>query len=392
MKKFPILISLILIFSSCEIFVTPNSVGSIKETDIWVSAYFGAWNHHAPPGGNWGNLPTEEIDWDAFTHLFYFALTVDQNGNLAPIKEYETFSPSRIKSIVSAAHSHNTPVLFSVGGWGNYSGFSEAIKSDSREHFIRSIIMVMEKWGFDGVDIDMEPIKPHDEENYKAFITELHSQLQKRRTPLGLTPYLTTATNWSPNIFAELHTKFDQINLMTYDFSGAWEGWVSWHNSPVYSGGKTFLDSDRPLPSANSEVEKFLKAGVPKEKLGIGIDFYGYVWSGFVTGPLQNWTIPPTVQSNVPYHQIMKEYFEKENYQWDAEAKAAYLSKDHLIPLYKQFISYDDEKSIEAKINYVREKNIGGVIIWDLSGGYQKEAPKGKKDLLLQKVKKELHR
>ena len=40
-----------------------------------------------------------------------------------------------------------------------------------------------------------------------------------------------------------------------------------------------------------------------------------------------------------------------------------------------------------AKAAYVRSKGIGGMIIWELGGGYQAGAPEGKRDALLKAVK-----
>lgn len=393
MKKFTAYsIFTVLFITSCGLLTSSNDhPAKFKpDADMWVGAYLGAWNHYAPPGGNWGHLPTEEIDFDAFTHLFYFSLFANPDGTLAPIEMYHTFSPDRINAITSAAHEHHTPVLFSVGGWGNYEDFSSAIRPENRKRFINNLVSVLKDWGFDGIDVDMEPIKTGDEENYKAFIKELYRQMHKIETPLGYKPMLTAATNWKPELFAELHEYFDQINLMTYDYSGPWRGWVSWHNAPVYDGGFVFESTGRPLPSADGEVDKFVAKGVPKEKLGIGIDFYGYVWNGFVTAPLQNWLSPPTVTPNVPYWKIMEQYNEEGNYNWDDAAHAAYLSVNGEDLLEHKFISYDNEQSVRSKIEYVRQKQIGGTIIWEISGAHLKDEPPGNKDPLLQSVKREV--
>lgn len=359
---------------------------SAPSADIWVSAYMASYNHYAPPGGNWGNLPTDEIDWDAFTHLFYFSLKARADGTLSTIKAYENMNPDRINAIVSAAHNAGKPVLFTVGGWGNHHGFSNAISPAVRPVFISNIVAVLKTWGFDGVDLDMEPINGSDTENYKAFIRELHAALQNVTTPLGSKPLVTAATAWRPDVFSDLQDYFDQINLMTYDFSGAWQGWVSWHNSPVYDGGLTFSNG-KPVPSIEGKINEFISAGVPKEKLGIGIDFYGYVWNGYVTDPGQSWTTAPQVEDNIPYYEIINTYYTADNYRWDGNAEAAYLKMDNSDPAKKKFVSYDDEKSIRSKINYTRQKGIGGVIIWELSGGYFKDKPAGQRDPLLQAVK-----
>lgn len=374
-----------------------NPVAAQSDTenkDLWVGAYLASWEHFAPPTGNWGRLPTNEIDWDAFTHLYYFALNAQEDGSLNKIEPYENMGPDRIKQIVSAAHQHNTPVLFSVGGWGNYEGFSKALKPDVRSAFVNNLISVLKEWKFDGIDLDMEPIRNEDVENYKAFVRELHAGLQELETPMSSTPLLVAATDWQPEMFAELQDYFDQINLMTYDFSGAWSGWVSWHNSPVYSGDKTFPGSNKPLPSVDHKVREFLDAGIDRSKLGIGIDFYGYVWqggdgtdTGGVTRPNQRWTTAPRVTDNVPYHRIMQEYYREEYFRWDEEAQAAYLSIEQAGPSGSIFVSYEEEKAIEEKIRYAYENQLGGVFIWELSGGYQKEKPAGTRDLLLRAVK-----
>lgn len=359
----------------------PDKSGS----DFWVTAYLASWNHFAPPGGNWGNLPTDAIDWDAITHLNYFALNVKENGSLSTIKDYENMSPDRINAVVKAAHQAGVPVLITIGGWGNYEGFSNAITPQVRSRFIEKLVQTLRTWKFDGIDLDMEPIEDSDVRNYTAFINALYNRLQNVATPLLDQPLLTVATDWQPEMFAEIQDKIDQINLMTYDFSGPWGGWVTWHNAALYSAEKTFPGRNKLLPSAHNEIQEFIQAGVSSKKLGLGIDFYGYIWKG-VSEPGEGWTFrAPEVEDNVPYHIIMDKYFQPNFYHWDTEAQAAYLSIER--PNEKLFITYDNEKTIDAKVEYARNQNLGGVIIWELSGGFRENQPPGERDQLLQKVK-----
>lgn len=373
---------------------TSNNGNASTSSDMWVSAYLASYNHYVEPTGNWGNLPTDGIDWDSFTHLFYFSLNAKADGTLSTIAAYQNMSPDRINAIVSAAHKHNKPVIITIGGWGNHDGFSQAISSVNRTVFITNLVALIKTWGFDGIDLDMEPIQSADVANYKAFVKALRTALDKVATPLGNKPLLTAATAWQPGVFAELQNSFDQINLMTYDYSGAWQGWVSWHNSALQSGGLNFPNNTKPLPSIEGTVKQFTSAGVPKSKLGIGIDFYGYVWSGGsgtstggITAPDQSWTTAPTVKDNVSYHEIMSKYNSSATSHWDSKAKAAYLSIDNTGSANDKFISYDNEQTIKEKINYIRQHQLGGTIIWELSGGYRKNQPAGSRDKLLQTVK-----
>lgn len=48
---------------------------------------------------------------------------------------------------------------------------------------------------------------------------------------------------------------------------------------------------------------------------------------------------------------------------WDQTALVPYLYNQNT----RQFISYDDEESINLKVNYALQRELGGVMIWELS-------------------------
>jgi hypothetical protein len=138
-------------------------------------------------------------------------------------------------------------------------------------------------------------------------------------------------------------------------------------------------------------VEDFLSAGVQPNKLGIGIEFYGAVWSGGsgtttggVTEPGQSWIKAPSVEM-APYYEIMDEYYQPQYYTWDLAAQAAYLSIDNYRDRDDRFISYDDDTSCYEKVAYVRSKGIGGITVFELGGGWRPSEPVP--DVLLQSIK-----
>ena len=55
-----------------------------------------------------------------------------------------------------------------------------------------------------------------------------------------------------------------------------------------------------------------------------------------------------------------------------------------------QFVSYANEITADRMGRYVRERGLGGMMVWDLAAGYRAELPEGRRDLLLQAVKKAL--
>jgi len=369
----------------CIIFSAVTGNAQIESGNMWVSAYYAGWMQGC---GYEGHLSAEQIDFGAVTHIIHFSLLPNPDGSLDSSINCITEENSR--NLVNATHAAGKKVLISVGCWATESDFLLATNSSNRTKFIRNIVNFMTARGYDGIDIDWEPLSSSSSDQYIAFITELRNALNNV-TPR---PLLTAAVLWEPEIIASIQDKLDQINIMTYELSGPWPGWITWHNSPLYDAGYWFKSTGETVPSVDGLVEDFISAGIQPAKLGIGIEFYGVVWSGGsgtptggVTAPGQSWTTPPSVQV-IPYYQIMDRYYQPSLYRWDSGAQVPYLSINNTGSSNDKFISYDDEMSCFEKIQYIKQKAIGGIMIFELGGGWRPSAPIP--DPLLQTVKKAL--
>ncbi|MBA4149400.1 MAG: glycoside hydrolase family 18 protein [Verrucomicrobia bacterium] len=345
--------------------------------DLWNTGYY--------PGYRQNTMPASVVDFSALTHVIHFALIPNSDGTLN--SSLNVVSAPNSSDLISKAHAAGKPVLISVGGAG--SSFPAATSSQNVGKFTTNIVNFMVSRGYDGVDIDWEPILASETNQFATFITMLRAQLDT----IAPRPLLTTAVAWQPQVFATLQDKFDQINIMTYDMSGTWPGWVTWHNAPLFDGGYNFPSTGKPVPSTETMVNNFINAGVQPEKLGIGIAFYGKVWSGGAgttnggaTDPRQSWSTAPIVTS-ASFNAIMTTYYQTNRYHWDTNAQAAYLSIDNAGSADDKFISYDDERSCQTKVSYARNRRLGGVMIWELGQGYRSGEPAGKREPLLQAIK-----
>ncbi len=350
----------------------------------WVTAYYAGWMQ----GNKWSHhLLPSEIDFGAVTHIIHFSVNPNADGTLNT--EGNGLTEENSADLVGAAHAAGKKVLLCVGGWNSSNGFTAATREGTRDQFIRNLLALVRTRKYDGLDIDWEPMEHGQHAQYEAFMRQLRLNMKAMSSDL----LLTVACNSGAFLFGRIHPLLDQINVMTYDYSGAWPGWFTWHNAAIYDGGARFPSNGGRPPSIDSHIQEFIEAGVPRAKLGIGIDFYGYVWNGGsgtptggVTGPRQTWASAPWVKDNVAYHTIMSSFYDPQAYRWDSLAQAAYLSLDRAASADDKFISYDDETSCRRKIEYVRSQQLGGVIIWELGGGWD---PKGSpRDRLLQAVKK----
>jgi GH18 family chitinase len=354
-------------------------------SSLWSAAYYAAWMQ--------GYLPPSSIDFKAITDVIHFAVIPNEDGTLD--SETNEMTAERSSDLVLKAHAAGVPAVVSVGGADSAAGFRGATSASRRSTFVSNIVAFVKSRGYDGVDIDWEPLEASDASQYTALVEELSSVLD----PISPRPLLTVAVATQPDLIASLQGRFDQIHVMTYSLSGPWRGRVTWFDAPLYDGGYRFPNTNALAPSADRMLNRFLAAGVETTKLGIGIDFYGTVWrggsgtsTGGVTAPRQSWNRAP-VAYEIPYYSIMDNYSQlPSEYHWDEATQAAYFSVASPSAATDKFISYDDATACRKKVEYAKEKGLGGVVIWELGGGYRANQPSGQQDPLLQAVNQALRR
>jgi len=356
--------------------------------DLWTTGYY--------PGYEQGSMTASNIDFTALTHIIHFSVIPNSNGTLNSSANSVTVANST--DIVTRAHAAGKPVLICVGGASSESNFLPATSNATLAVFVSNLTNFMAARGYDGVDLDWEPLTAADTGQFTNLVNSLRSALNN----FPQHKLLTVAAGAYPNygdpptveytMFATLQNQFDQINIMTYDLSGPYEGWVTWFNSPIYDGGYRFPSTGGLVPSVDGAVGNFITNGVLPAKLGIGIAFYGDIWqggggtsTGGVTEPRQSWTNAPTV-TPFSYTTIMSGYYQSNLCHWDTSAQAAYLSISNASPANDMFISYDDQRTCQSKVSYARNQGLGGVMIWELAQDHQAGQP----DPLLQALKQAL--
>lgn len=362
-----------------------NSSNSSSST-YWITAYYAGYSQGSGGGGNnAGYLPAEDVNYTNLTNVIQFSVKPDSNGSL-------NWASNSLNSVnrnatVTDGHNGGSKVLFSVGGWNTEPQFLAATNSTNLNTFVNNIVSFMQSNNYDGVDIDWETLSASSATNYENFITALRTKMNQ--TAPG--SILTIAAQWEPSIIDTVKGDINEINLMTYDMSGAYSGWVTWHDSPIYTGGCTF-PSGSAVPSINATVATWEAAGIPASKLGVGTNLYGYVWSGgsgTTTGgasmPCQNWTQAPSLQKDVAYYKLMNTYA-GDPATWDNGAQVPYISINKPGNASDKFISYSDTYSEYNKAKFVKDKGLGGIMLFELGGSYLNDSS-GQKEPLLQAVK-----
>ena len=332
----------------------------------WVTAYYGAWELG---NGSNGYLPVSDVDFSAFTDVIDFALVPNADGTIDTSTNGITSEGT--EKLIRAAHSASAKVLICVGGAGSGTDFERATDTGHLSEFVRNLIDFVRVNKFDGIDIDWEPINAQDYYPFTALARALHDSLKAISKADFLT---TTCSPGNKKIMSLDQNYFEQVNIMTYEMSFPTGGWVVWFNSPVYDGGLKFPGLKTHLPSIKAVVDNFEKAGVAPDKIGIGAELGGTVWTG-VTEPDESLFSLNSVMYDVPLYShdstgIMQHYYKPYYYHWDSLAQVGYLSIPQQRGKPACFVSYDDSASIEAKARFIRKEGLGGIIIYELGMGY----------------------
>ncbi len=284
-------------------------------------------------------------------------------------------------------------ILISIGGWTGSGYFSDAVATPaSRQEFADAIIQrfilgnlpkVNGAGGggaaagvFDGVDIDWEyPISggntgnhhnPTDAENLTAFYALLRAKLDAINPKLLLTAAVPAGETTLRNYQIVKDQKYlDWYNLMTYDFTGAWDPRTGHHANLLSS-------PESPTRNSFDRAVHFMldTLGVEPGKIVPGVAFYGRGWQDVAAtdgGLRQAAGGGASGEFGVGinnYSQLSLLTHQGYEYHWDPAAMAPWLYDRDL----KIFWSLDDAKSIALKFHYVLAYNLGGIMCWDITG------------------------
>ncbi|WP_349985020.1 glycosyl hydrolase family 18 protein [Stenotrophomonas sp. WHRI 8082] len=279
--------------------------------------------------------------------------------------------------------------LISLGGWTWSRGFSSAARPENRQAFVASCIdayirgnlPVTDGAGgagaalgvFDGIDIDWEyPVAcgiacgtPEDNANFTALLAEFRRQLDAVRPGLLLTVAVGAGIDkirvTNP---AAYHPYLDYINVMTYDFHGAWDPRTN-HHSALFNAAADPSTGDQLQYNSNDAIEAFLARGVPASKLNLGIGFYGRGWNGVGGGnngmyQTASGAAAGTYEAGIEDWKVLK------NLGWptytDTATGATWAYNGSTL------WSYDTPANVTRKMTYVKAQGLGGAFFWEFSG------------------------
>ena len=250
------------------------------------------------------------IDWNAVTHVNYFSLTAGTDGSLSTAN----INTAHLQTLVNTAHAHGDTVSITVGP----QSFSTIAQSTTAtNNFVNNLVQFCDTYDLDGIDMDWEPSPTGSNiTRYGTLIDALHAQTSAHE--LLLTAAVNPINKEMPLAATE---KMSWLNVMCYDFAP---------------------DNHSTYAAATNAMNGWHNYGVPKDKLVMGMPFYGRKGSTWGT------TVART------YAQLVADH---------VSAHGTYLPPN--MDLFNGYY-FNGRDTIRAKAEFVRDNDFGGAMIWEL--------------------------
>lgn len=212
-----------------------------------------------------------------------------------------------------------------------------------REKLITRIIEVLDGLGYcQGINLDIEGLYPKDRALYSEFLSVLSDRLHAKNYQVTIDIPCKTRdvpnAEWSGAFdYVEIAKSCDQVMIMTYD-----EHWPGGDPGPI--AGAEFDD----------KCMQYATTVIPKEKILMGIPFYGYDWwtKGHAGGVFYTGAIRRAAQN-------------KAKIQWDEASKCPWFTYTDAKGRART-CWFENKESLAAKLEVARKNDVAGICIWSL--------------------------
>jgi len=214
--------------------------------------------------------------------------------------------------------------------------------ADTRRTFINQLESLIKKYGYGGVNLDIENVYLWDRDKFSLLVKELYERLDKQGYKVTVCVPAKTwddrSNTWSgPFDYSEIGRYAHHVIIMSYDEHGYSSG-----PGPIASSG--WVES----------VVKFAVQNIPPEKILLGIPGYGFDWETGQAGP-----------TYLSYSQAMDIAVSRGAViQWDESGKVPYFyywnyGKEHQV-------WFENASSLTCKLDIVNSYTLGGIAVWRL--------------------------
>lgn len=354
----------------------PTTVVVNDPSGYKVVCYFTNWAWYRQGEGKY---TPDDIDDTLCTHVVYgFAVL---NRDTLTIKTHDSWADidNRFYARVVELRAKGIHVTLAIGGWNDSLGnkYSKLVLDPTaRARFVKHVVEFIDKYNFEGLDLDWEyPVcwqvecdkgSPKEKQGFTELVKELATEFRPRGWLLSAAVSPSKKVIDAGYDVPTLAEYFDWIAVMTYDYHGQWDKQTG-HVAPLYYVPGDTYD----YFNANFTLRYWIEQGAPAKKLVMGMPMYGQSFSltdSTKTGLNQKAGGPgqagqyTRAAGFLAYYEICQKV--------NTGGWTVVRDTDGRIGPYaysgSQWVSYDDVADIRRKAQFVKELGLGGGMIWAL--------------------------
>lgn len=296
---------------------------------------------------NWGfdlGLESLETNLGIVDTALPVLYTVDKAGDVVS----RGVSEAKIRELLSFCKENNISRIPTIGSY-DFESTASAFKDEiSYQRQIDTIMGEVDKYNFDGIDLDYEMVNSSYKENFLKFLKDLSEELDKKDKILSVTvfakwedaKYTDHQETRAVQDYVEIAKYADEIRIMAYDY--------------------TLQSSEIPGPIAPLEwvedVLEYSTGRIPAEKIWLGVHLYGYQWSSDRTIAFTYTTALSAIISDPDIEYIYKEDL--------GEVYSAFpCSGGYTCKAY-----FQSPEGVSARRSLAEKYKLAGISYWRLGG------------------------
>uniref|UniRef100_A0A182PAD7 chitinase n=1 Tax=Anopheles epiroticus TaxID=199890 RepID=A0A182PAD7_9DIPT len=341
--------------------------------------HYTTWSRDRPDEGS---FQINDIPGNLCSHVVYNFLGVNETSYQLELLQPEYDLGERALERFAALKDQypHLKLLIAVGGWAHGGArFSEMAKFRTRRNqFIGSVMKFLHQYRLDGIELVW--LYPgnfdrggavEDKDTFLYLVSELAKVIRDEAKQWELVIQVPVDISRMSVGYhqEELCAAADFVHMVGYDLRGWWNNFADVH-SPLAPRPNDLVMESFEHVNVGDGVQDWLDKGCPPEKVTLGVALFGRTY--LLDDPLDN-TIgavtigagDPGPYSNEPgylgYCEFCGNLTSSEwTKKWDDVGLCPYAYTE------TTWIGYEDERSLQEKINYVKRKGLGGLYAFSL--------------------------